>query len=370
MPCGEARGPGCTRRAIIGGVVCLQVRPASEKGRWFSSDRREVLDPATEFPLLRLTDPAYASCLPAGHLRSVARTGAFLLYASDRNGLFQAFLMDLRTGQQQQLSEVGSLDPSSLALMPNERDFCCLDGAALRRVTLRNLREKEIYRVPEGWRRGDGFSLSRDGSYAALVEVRGETYRLRLVRISSGKAATIVEGTESVSEPRLHTRREGVLYRQGADSLCLASLDGRSHRRLAAAAGKLGPFLWSPDGKSVLYLNERGPGWVSSGLRELLVDSGADRLVAETSRFVAFSANVNGSVFVGASGNRAGPYVLLLLRSMHRELALCEHGASDPARVAPVFSSDSQRVYFQSDREGKWVIYCAAVDRLVERTAA
>jgi oligogalacturonide lyase len=60
--------------------------------------------------------------------------------------------------------------------------------------------------------------------------------------------------------------------------------------------------------------------------------------------------------------------VLLLLRATSRELTLCEHRASDPASVAPVFSPDSQRIYFQSDRHGKPAIYRMRVDTLVEKT--
>jgi oligogalacturonide lyase len=33
-----------------------------------------------------------------------------------------------------------------------------------------------------------------------------------------------------------------------------------------------------------------------------------------------------------------------------------------------MFSPDSQRVYFQSDRDGKRAIYCMHVEKLVEKT--
>jgi oligogalacturonide lyase len=49
-------------------------------------------------------------------------------------------------------------------------------------------------------------------------------------------------------------------------------------------------------------------------------------------------------------------------------LPLCEHRASDAAQVRPVFSPDSQRVFYQSDRDGKPAIYMVDVQRLVERT--
>jgi oligogalacturonide lyase len=90
--------------------------------------------------------------------------------------------------------------------------------------------------------------------------------------------------------------------------------------------------------------------------------------VANTSQFVGFGGNGDSSVFVGASGSKASPYVLLLVRAVKRELTLCEHHSSDPAQVNPVFSPNSQRIVFQSDRDGKMAIYAMVVDRLVEQT--
>jgi oligogalacturonide lyase len=73
-------------------------------------------------------------------------------------------------------------------------------------------------------------------------------------------------------------------------------------------------------------------------------------------------------VFVGASRSLASPYVLLLLRMARRELTLCEHRSSDPVAVEPVFSPDSQSVFFTSDRKGKRAIYRAHVEKFVEET--
>jgi len=299
----------------------------------------------------------------------MAHPGAFLLFSSDRAGALQVFRMELSTGRQQQLTQAEALDPASPALLGDDRSLCYFDGPSLKRLSLRQLREKEIYRVPDGWSRAGQWSLSRDGSHGAFVEVRGGTYRLRLVK-TTGKATTLVEGTQPLGDPRLRTRRDGVLYRQGADGLWMTSFEGPNNRKLPVAPGRLGAFVWSPDGKSVFYLQEPALARAPTVLREFRLAGGADRLVAETSRFVRFSVNGDASVFVGASGSQGAPYILLLLRSTRRELALCEHRAGDPAQAAPVFSPDSQRVYFQSDREGRWAIYGVPVDRLVERTEA
>jgi oligogalacturonide lyase len=49
-------------------------------------------------------------------------------------------------------------------------------------------------------------------------------------------------------------------------------------------------------------------------------------------------------------------------------MVLCEHRSSTPETVTPSFSPNSQRVYFQSDHDGKSAIYSVNVERLIEKT--
>jgi oligogalacturonide lyase len=119
----------------------------------------------------------------------------------------------------------------------------------------------------------------------------------------------------------------------------------------------------------VLYLNYPEVQTQLRAIRELTPDTNTDKLVARTSQFAAFGCNRDTSVFVGSSANAASPTVLILLRIARRELTLCEHKASQPESTSPMFSPDSQRIYFQSDRDGKPAIYCVHVDKLVEKTA-
>jgi oligogalacturonide lyase len=105
-----------------------------------------------------------------------------------------------------------------------------------------------------------------------------------------------------------------------------------------------------------------------NNIRECTPDTNEDKPIANTSQFVALNRNGDSSVFIGASGSKASPYILLLVRSVKRELTLCEHRASDPRMVAPIFSPNSQRIFFQSDRDGKMAIYAMTVDRLVAET--
>ena len=111
----------------------------------------------------------------------------------------------------------------------------------------------------------------------------------------------------------------------------------------------------------------QGPG-IANTLLEYSLDTGKESLVGKTSNFVHFGRNADSSVFVGASASKAQAFILIMLRITRRELALCEHKSSDPTTVAPVFSPNSQRIYFQSDRLGKSAVFSVAVERLVENT--
>ena len=351
---------GLTASALAADVV---------KGRLFPSEAWRFVDPATEFELDRLTDPAHTSRLPAYYNRAVSKRGGFMLFCSDRTGSFQAFRMDLASGGTRQLTDAEALDPPSVTLMPDERAFCYFDGPVLRLASLASLREREVYFVPDGWKRCPGASVTGDGLYAVFGESNGTTARLRLVSLlRKTPVATLAEAPFEVADPVARPRRAQVLYRQGDKALWLVNFDGQQNRRLMTAPGALGPAQWAPDGRTIFYLNFPEIKQQLNSLRELTPDENTDKLLAQTSQFVQFAVNGDASVFVGASRNRASPHLLLLVRLARRELTLCEHRSSDPALVAPVFAPDSQKVYFQSDKHGKPAIYRLAVERFVEKT--
>ena len=367
----QARNPHSrrwTRRSVLRGLAGMTLPAYGQNRVSLPSEIFRYTDPATELSVVRLTNPDYASLLPPYSSDAAGRSGASLIYSSNRTRAWQAYRMDLRTGQSQQLTEAAALDASSVCQLFDERSICYFDGPSLRQTMLSTLRTRELYRIPEGWSRGRGLCLSGDGISATFVEARERLWRLRILGLAKGDTVTATEAPEVISDPIPRPRRAGILYRRGQDALWLVNYDGRDNRRLKTAEGGLGPADWSPDGRSVLYLLFPREAQKLNEIRELVPDSNSDQLVSTTSQFVSFSHNSDASVFAGASSSKAAPYILLLLRVTHRELALCEHCSSDPASVAPLFSADSQKLYFQSDRHGKPAIYTIRVDRLVEKT--
>ncbi len=209
--------------------------------------------------------------------------------------------------------------------------------------------------------------------YLAVIERKPGKSRLQLVNMAKGGAVKLAECDEEIHDAIPRPRRASILYRRANGpnaGVWLTNYDGQQDYRLRLAEGEIGPAQWSPDGRTVLYLNYPSERGKLHTLREFTPDTKEDKLLAPTSQFVSFASNADASVFVGASGSKASPHVLLLVRAVKRELTLAEHRATDPKLAAPVFSPNSQRIYFGSDQHGKRAIYTMSVEKLVEETEA
>jgi len=346
-------------------VCALAAEPG--KGRTAPSEAQRLVDSATELEVVRLTSAEHTALMTSPSLRSISRKQGFFLYSSDRSGTMQAWRMDLKTGESRQLTDAEELDPESLALSPDERSFYYFDGKSLRHAFFNGLHSSELYRLDEDINRNGTYTLSDDGLFAAFGIETGGDSRLFLVNLVRRTTATVTAQHFGIFDPLFRPRHAQLLYR-GENSIWLTDFTGRSNRQLKTAeGGELGPARWSPTGQSVFYLHYPGEHELNA-LREWMPDEKTDKLVSKTSQFVQFGINGDATVFVGASRNQGSPYVLLLLRVTRRELTLCEHRASEPAEVKPVFSPDSQRIFFQSDHEGKPAIYRIRVEKFVEET--
>jgi oligogalacturonide lyase len=236
-------------------------------------------------------------------------------------------------------------------------------------VDLNNLRDRELYQVPAGSQRAPGLAPTVDGVSAVFVESSGSGSRVRSIALAKNIVSTVVEAPFEASHAQPRPRRAQVLYRQGNEALWLVNLEGAQNRKLRTAPdGSIGAAMWAPNGRTILYLFVPDDRSKLIAIHEHTPDENLDKPIAPTSQFASFGTNSDATVFVGASRNIASPHILLLLRVTRRELTVCEHRSSDPFSVAPVFSHDSQGVYFQSDRHGKPALYRVQVERFVEKT--
>lgn len=336
-------------------------------GQITGPELRRYADPATELPVVRMTDPAFASGMTSPHLHQFTRRSDTLLYWSERTGNRQAFLLDLHQGDSKQLTDMADLDSASLSISPDERGFFCFDGPVLKEVPFVGAHTRELYRVPEDATR-NGITIGADGS-ALFAEKRNGRSRIVSISLLRPQPRTIVEIEGEIEAVIARPRHPQVLYRAGG-GLWLANTTGAAKRQLKTEPGQTGEVVWVPSGRTLLYLHLPEDPKELITLREITPEDGSDKLLAKTSQFISVAPNADASVFTGASRSKASAYVLILLRSVRRELTLCEHHASDPRMVNPVFSPDSQNIVFVSDRDGKPAIYLVPVARFVEETSS
>jgi oligogalacturonide lyase len=334
-------------------------------GRLSGPEWQRYADPATELDVIRLTDPAFASGMTSPHLRQFGRRSDTLLYWSERFGARQAFQLDLKSGDSHQVTGAAALDGASIALSADERSLCYFDGAGLFESSLGNLRKRELYRVADGAIRS-GMTLAVDGSVVFGERQGGAS---RIVRITRAGAGTVLQSDGAIDLVLARPRHPQVLYRAG-DALRMVNLDGSGRSQLKIEPGQTGEVVWTQSGRTLLYLHIPEEPRQLITLRENDPAEKTDRQLARTSQFESVAPNADASVFVGASRSRASAYVLLLVRAVRRELTLCEHRASDPKMVLPVFSPDSQSVFFASDRHGKQALYRVRIEKFVEETSA
>lgn len=316
------------------------------------------LDPTTETPVVRLTNPSTRSALPAATNRFISTKERSLFFSSDRTGHMCPFRADLHTGLVRQIAETSSLAPASLCLNETGRLLYLVDGHVLKEASHANGKWRSIAEDV------DAFGIVGPAQF--VVVRKGQLQLLHPTAVPLAESVAAFCPVRPGGNGCLFLRETSAEERE----FWYAPFSAGNKPVLLAKGAISDPF-WSPDGGSILFLRETWNGTAAtSEICEAFPENGTVRRVALTSQFAAFAPNRDATVFVGASRSKAQPTILLMVRSVRRELTLCEHRSKHPALVSPVFSPDSRRVYFQSDRDGKTALYSVNIESLVEPTAS
>ncbi len=321
-----------------------------------------LADPITETTVVRLTSVGSNSFLPSATNKFVSVKGRFLTLSSDRSGHLAPYRVDLHSGTVTQIADTQALAPSSLCLNQRRSAVYLIDGGKLQEITLSKGKWRTIAEDVSAFCEVNAGTTAGDPNFAVVR--RG---RLELLAGRSSPLAEVVDSfclTRPLGEGCLFSRpveagEREYWYTEFSDEATPVLM----------ARGKIANPVWTADGRLLFLRFVPKHGAVISEIHAVNPDGGGERCIASTSQFAAFSPNADASVFVGASGSKAQPTVLLMLADTQRELTLCEHRASHPSAVSPAFSPDSKRVYFQSDREGKSAVYSVNVEALVEPTS-
>lgn len=358
-------GPFNRRHLLALGLAPLPFLAAQQ--RPIPASKQTYVDPVTEFNVTRWTEESVNAQLPGQSANGISRNDKQILYASDRSGSWQPYLLQIPGGDSTQLLEIPDLLPSSLRWIVADKELACLTTEGLSLTTIAKKKPRMAYRCPSGWQPDGQFVISDDGRLALLGETRNTECRIMQVDLRSGKSRALASAKGGALRAiSLHPRYGAIL--QPADGPVKVLGGSTPLKAPQFVAGQVLDARFDERGGFLLYLVRTTTPQPRMQLQALDLKTGKSELLANTSQFSGFSMNKNGSVFVGASASKAQPFLLLLLRVTRREFALMEHRAKDPQRVRPFFSNDSETVYFQSDRLGKSCIFSVSVKGLIEKT--
>jgi hypothetical protein len=349
-----------TRRAILGAGMSQGL--AAAKGQEHPGEAKKFLDAATEFEILRVSDLGHNTWLPLASNRAFTRKGEALVLASDAGGTAQLYRHDFKANKIRQLTEAAALDTNTFTLTAGDRAILYLDGPKLMHTGAG--RERAVHQLPEEWSRSPRIAVSEDGVTVVLSSSNGTKTRIVL---TGRTPVTITERDGDIGTLYIRPRQAGASYIAGG-GLWYVPFGTQKNVQLNTAPGEVISSLWNMDGGALLYLLKPAESGKLTEIREIVPEGNRDSLVTKTSQFVHFQRNADATVFLGASGSVASPHLLLLVRSVRRELTICEHRCSDARFSRAVFSPNASRVAFQTDRHGKIVVYSMAVDRLIEQS--
>ncbi len=363
-------GESISRRAVVAMPAALlgwsALGSAATLGL-IAPQKQEFIDPTTEFQVTRWTEESAEAQLPGDLDRVMTRNDQQLLYASNRNGRWMPYLLQLPKGESLLIAETSELQPGSLSFLKDEKEVIYVDGLSLMRTQLRKSRSRELYEAANGWKPTGTLRISPDDRIVAVLETRDEASRIVFVDLGSGKFRTVIETAKGALKPLDFHPRFGLLL---LDSRKSPVFQGGSTAPAISAfpTGEVLDARFDRSASRLMYLVHTPGPPERTQLMELSLPAGTHQLVANTSRFATFSPNSDNSVFVGASGSLAQPLLLLLLRVTRREFSLMEHSASQASSVRPFFTHNSQMIFFQSDRLGKNCVFSVSVKGLVEQT--
>jgi oligogalacturonide lyase len=147
-----------------------------------AAEMKEYKDPETGARVVQLTGDGSDNVHLYFTSESFLKGGADrIVFGSSRSKRFQFYLMEIRDKKLIQLTDGANVDPQSACLDPGGRLFY-FDGPAMRSLKVDTLEDRELYKVPQGWK-AHLATCTAKGDYVAFTyrdnrELSTETGRI------------------------------------------------------------------------------------------------------------------------------------------------------------------------------------------------
>lgn len=329
--------------------------------------------------------------------------GKGLVYVSDRTGHRNLFLLDLESGQREQLTDCRNLTDFHYTVAPDGTSVLYAEANQLRCLDLATLRERTLYVQSYPWnRRGIYPGFSDDLRNVLLCQIHADDVvppgrkgwdsfpvqfeakprcRLLLLDLANEQETVVLEERVWLGHPQIRPGDHNTLmychegpWNRVDCRMWLIHADGTGKRPVGywepvpgqGAGTRVGHEYFTPDGSHIAFACFPEKHGTQGTLRMRNVDTLAELNLGPYSNYNHFMSSPDGTLI---AGDECGPHSRQLIWIFNvrerREYPLCRHGSScnprwnsdngahstQDAHPHPLFSPDGTRVLFSSDCE-------------------
>ncbi|RHP33546.1 oligogalacturonate lyase family protein [Lachnotalea sp. AF33-28] len=372
-------------------------------------------DQFTGIKVTRLTEPDHTSHHMYFYNRMTTADGSKLLMSQERENGRQLYLMDLATGEAEQLTDgTGVADYDGL-IFPNDKELFFSQDGVYYRMDLDTKEKSEIYRSPEGWR-GGAAGMSDDFRFMAIIETKQDTTatqgkkaagwnsfaanclakplcRVVYIDVDQKTSRVVLEQNCWFGHPQIRPGDPDTIMfcHEGPYDLIDARLwlvqsDGSNLRCCREQPNDLilTHEFWLPDGSKLAFVYRETTGDKIENIRMIDPVTLEEEILMPCSPYAHFICDKQNKYMVGDSQSGDVPihmlteedrrkakesvgndFLYLVDVEKRREYKLCYHGTSWSAEYGnsqdthphPFFTEDNKSVIFTSDKAGRPCIY-------------